>query len=151
MVARGDLPPGEPAFVGGEDGRDKATARPDDLGVALDGIGTAEQIKDGIDAVGVSAVQRVDDVNGLAVVDLLGAQPASLPVVVADGRDDVRAMPKTRSPTRRLSPPAGTRSATPAKSMPTTNGYRESAVRRPRRWLSSGLTPAKRTRISAPH
>src|SRR5277367_163366 len=32
--------------------------------------------------------------------------------------------------------------------MPTTNGYDEAAVRRPRRLLSSGLTPANRTRTS---
>jgi hypothetical protein len=70
VVVRDDLPLGEPAFVGREDGRDKATARPDDLGVALDGVGA------------------------------------------------------------------------------TTNGYDESAFRRPRRLLSSGLTPAKRTRTS---
>src|ERR1700689_2334642 len=57
-------------------------------------------------------------------------------------------MPKTRSPACRPWSPAGTRSATPAKSMPATNGYGEAAVRRPRRLLSSGLTPANRTRMS---
>src|ERR1700761_1534506 len=58
-------------------------------------------------------------------------------------------MPKTRSPARRPCSPAGTRSATPAKSTPTTNGYEEAAVSRPRRLLSSGLIPANRTRMSA--
>src|ERR1700677_503256 len=56
-------------------------------------------------------------------------------------------MPKTRSPACTSCVPAGTRSTTPAKSMPTTNGYDESAVSRPRRLLSSGFTPANRTRM----
>src|ERR1700689_5111529 len=59
-------------------------------------------------------------------------------------------MPKTRSPGCRPWSPAGTRSATPAKSMPTTNGYCEAAVSRPSTLLSSGLTPANRTRTSHP-
>ena len=57
---------------------------PDDLGVAADGVRAADQVKDGIDTVGMSGVQRIDHVNGLAVVHLLG--PAATPFVgVADG------------------------------------------------------------------
>ena len=46
---------------------------PDDLGVAADGVGAVDQVKDGIDAARVVGVQRIDHVDGLAVVDLLGS------------------------------------------------------------------------------
>jgi hypothetical protein len=42
MVVRGDLALGEPAFVSGEDGRDKVPAGADDVGVASDGVRAVE-------------------------------------------------------------------------------------------------------------
>ena len=71
---RGDLTLGKPAFVRRENGRDQAPSGPDDLGVAADSIRTTDQVKNGIDAVGMIGAQRFDHVNGLAVVHLFGAR-----------------------------------------------------------------------------
>ena len=73
MVVRGDLAIGKPTFVCREDRRDESPSGPDDLGVATDGVGTIHQVKDGIDAIGMIGMERIDHVNGQAVVDLLGA------------------------------------------------------------------------------
>ncbi len=62
----------EPGFIRGEDRRNEVPSRPDDLSVAADDIGPVHQVQDGVDAVGVVGLQRIDDINGLAVVDLLG-------------------------------------------------------------------------------
>jgi len=58
VVARGDLPPREPAFAGRGDGRDQASAGPDDPGAAADRVRAADQVKDGVGTVGVRSAQR---------------------------------------------------------------------------------------------
>jgi WhiB family transcriptional regulator, redox-sensing transcriptional regulator len=121
---RGDLMLGEPAFVGREDGRDEATSSRSIVRSAV----TA--------AVGRAAAWSSATPSGILASGSIVAAGAT--AVRSAYEPCVRAMPKTRSPTRRPWSPAGTRSATPAKSMPRTNGYDESAFRRPRRLLSSG-------------
>src|SRR5271163_4133490 len=89
MVMSGDVALSKPAFVRSEDGRNQAPSRPDDLRIAADGVGTADQVKDSIDAVGMMGVQRIYHVNSLGVVHLLGSEITRLVDVTANGRDDM--------------------------------------------------------------
>jgi hypothetical protein len=66
MVVRGDLPFSKPGLVRSEDRRDQPSRGPNDVGVAADGVWAADQIQDGIDAVRVIGVHRIDHVNGSA-------------------------------------------------------------------------------------
>jgi hypothetical protein len=66
-------------------------AGPDEVRVAADGVRAADQIEDRVDATWVSRTQRAVHVDGLVIVDLLGAQAAGLVGVAADSRDDVHA------------------------------------------------------------
>jgi|HubBroStandDraft_6_1064221.scaffolds.fasta_scaffold670159_1 hypothetical protein len=121
MVTRGDLPLREPAFAGREDGRDQASAGPDDPGVAADRVRAADQVQDGTGAAGVSGAQRIDHVRGLAVVPLPRAEPRR------------RRRGRRRSRARRGSAPSAPRSRRPRRPRPSPRRARRVATQQLRR------------------
>jgi hypothetical protein len=121
MVTRSDLPLREPAFAGREDGRDQASAGPDDPGVAADRVRAADQVQDGTGAAGVSGAQRIDHVRGLAVVPLPGAEPRR------------RRRGRRRSRARRGSAPSAPRSRRPRRPRPSPRRARRVATQQLRR------------------
>src|ERR1700751_1999257 len=91
MVVRCDVVLGEPRFVCREDRRDEDAPRLENLSVAAYRLWTVDEIEDRVDTVRIGLPQRVDDIGGVAVIDILGAETAGLFDVAANGRDDVRA------------------------------------------------------------
>src|SRR6478672_8364113 len=71
-VVRRDLALSEPPFVCRIDRRDKTASRLENLGIAPDRVRTIDKIEDRIDTARVRCEQRVNYVDGFAVVDFFG-------------------------------------------------------------------------------
>jgi len=86
----GDPTLGKPTFVRSEDGRDQMPSGPDYLGVAADGVRPIDQVKDGIDAVGMIDVKR--SITSTAWLSYTSSAPRRRPSSGSptDRRDDMR-------------------------------------------------------------